>query len=94
MNDYLSAAINARPEPATPIDGLSPWSARVRTDPSSKLLLVLGCFVAIFFAWASLFSIDRITRGNGRVLPRSRTRSCSTWKAGSSASCWSARATG
>ncbi len=61
MNDFMSAA--------TPIDGLNPWSARVRTDPAAKLLIVLATALALLIGWAALFSIDRITRGSGRVLP-------------------------
>ena len=69
MNDTLSAALNAAPSSAIPIDGVHPWSGRVRTDPAARLLLVLGAFLLLFIGWASLFSIDRITRGSGRVLP-------------------------
>ena len=61
--------MNDVPSLAAPIDGISPWSARVRTDPAARLLTVLTCAVALLLGWAALFSIDRITRGGGRVLP-------------------------
>lgn len=54
---------------SAPIGGMVPWSARVRTDDSSRLLLVLAGLLVAFLAWASFFHIDKVTRGNGRVLP-------------------------
>ncbi len=52
-----------------PIGATSPWSARIRTDRQSRLLMILGGLVAAFLLWAGLFSVDRVTRGEGRVLP-------------------------
>lgn len=52
-----------------PIGGVVPWSARVRTEKSSRLLMLLGGLLVAFIAWASFFHIDKVTRGNGRVLP-------------------------
>jgi membrane fusion protein, adhesin transport system len=54
---------------ATPVDGVTPWSARVRTAHSSRTLWLLGGLLTLFLLWASLFHIDKVTRGNGRVLP-------------------------
>ena len=53
----------------TAIDGLHPWSARVRTEPSRRLLKVMGLLLVIAIAWATFFQIDKVTRGAGRVLP-------------------------
>ena len=52
-----------------PIDGITPWSARLRTDRPTRMLKVLGLLIVIFLAWAIFFQIDKVTRGPGRVLP-------------------------
>ncbi|RVT43563.1 HlyD family type I secretion periplasmic adaptor subunit [Sphingobium algorifonticola] len=54
---------------SAPIDGIAPWSARVRTDGQTRVLKVLGFLVVAFLAWAILFQVDKVTRGAGRVLP-------------------------
>jgi adhesin transport system membrane fusion protein len=54
---------------SAPIDGIAPWSARIRTDRPTRLLKILGILVMAFLAWATFFQIDKVTRGNGRVLP-------------------------
>lgn len=69
MRDDLDVALGAGGGASIAIDGIKPWSARVRTDPSTKLLMWLTIAVVLLIAWAALFSIDRITRGSGRVLP-------------------------
>lgn len=55
--------------PAIPIGRLAPWSARERTDGHGKLLKLLGLFTLAFLLWASFFSVDKVTRGAGRILP-------------------------
>jgi adhesin transport system membrane fusion protein len=50
-------------------DPFAPWSMRVDTNPARKMLAILGVATLLFLGWASLFSIDQITRGSGRVLP-------------------------
>ena len=54
---------------SAPIDGIAPWSARINTDGSSRVLKILAVLLLVFFAWAVLFQIDKVTRGAGRVLP-------------------------
>ncbi len=54
---------------STAIEGIRPWSARIRTDKSTNILKILGGVLLIFVAWATLFHVDKVTRGGGRVLP-------------------------
>lgn len=54
---------------SAPIDGIAPWSARINTDESSRVLKILAALLVVFFAWAVMFQIDKVTRGAGRVLP-------------------------
>ena len=55
--------------PSTAIEGITPWSARIRTDRSTSILKLLGGIVLIFLLWATFFQVDKVTRGRGRVLP-------------------------
>ncbi len=64
------AALAGRmPTAHAPIGGLAPWSARERTEKHGRSLRILGLLTILFFVWATLFSVDKVTRGNGRVLP-------------------------
>lgn len=51
------------------IAGVAPWSARGRIDGQSRALKILAVITLVFIAWAAVFSVDKVTRGNGRVLP-------------------------
>ena len=48
---------------------LKPWSGRIKTRGTSRLLVVLGVMIVSFLSWASVFEIEKVTRGSGRVLP-------------------------
>ena len=66
-------------QPATPlssvaVDGFQPWASRVSVDPSKRLLKVLGLVLVILLGWATLFQIDKVTRGTGRVLPSTQNQ--------------------
>jgi adhesin transport system membrane fusion protein len=52
-----------------PVGGIAPWSARIRTDRPTSMLVVTGTVLTIFLGWAALFSVDKVTRGAGRVVP-------------------------
>ncbi|MET0360878.1 MAG: HlyD family type I secretion periplasmic adaptor subunit [Sphingobium sp.] len=52
-----------------PIGALAPWSARENSERHGRTLRILGMLTIAFFAWASFFSVDKVTRGGGRVLP-------------------------
>lgn len=54
---------------STPIDGIAPWSARIRTDKTHRTLKILATLVVAFLMWAVFFQVDKVTRGGGRVLP-------------------------
>lgn len=49
--------------------GVSSWSSRERTDRQGRTLKTLAVITVVFIAWAAVFSVDKVTRGNGRVLP-------------------------
>ncbi|PSJ40690.1 HlyD family type I secretion periplasmic adaptor subunit [Allosphingosinicella deserti] len=55
--------------PGIPIGNVAPWSARGRTDRQAWVLRALVVLTVTFVAWASFFSIDKVARGTGRVLP-------------------------
>jgi adhesin transport system membrane fusion protein len=52
-----------------PVAGLTPWSARGRTDHQGRNLRLMALATFVFLAWASFFTLDKVTRGQGRVLP-------------------------
>ena len=51
------------------IGGVAPWSARLRTDHHGRALTSMCAVLAVFFLWAGFFTLDKVTRGQGRVLP-------------------------
>jgi adhesin transport system membrane fusion protein len=51
------------------IGGLAPWSSRERIDKQVTMLRALALVTVVFLAWAAFFTVDKVTRGNGRVLP-------------------------
>ncbi len=55
--------------PDAAVGTITPWSARLHTDHQARMLRVLGLLFVVFVAWAALFSVDKVTRGGGRVLP-------------------------
>lgn len=57
------------PAQAATIGAVAPWSARDRTAKDGRTLRLLGIMTIIFVGWAALFSVDKVTRGQGRVLP-------------------------
>lgn len=57
------------PANSSNIAGIAPWSARMNADRQGRLLLLLTALVGMFLLWATLFSVDKVTRGQGRVLP-------------------------
>ena len=64
------AALGGRiPTDDPAIGSLAPWSARGRTEGHGRLLKLLGLLTVAFLIWASLFHVDKVTRGAGRVLP-------------------------
>ena len=54
---------------STSIAGITPWSARLRTDREVGMLHVFGGALLLFVVWASLVHVDKVTRGAGRVRP-------------------------
>lgn len=52
-----------------PASSLAPWSTRIRTDPSTRLMWTLAIAGAAFLVWSAAFKLDQVVRGAGRVLP-------------------------
>lgn len=46
----------------------------VKTSKSLYILLSVVFFLSIFLLWASLFSIDEVSKGDGRVIPSSKEK--------------------
>lgn len=55
--------------PTKDIGGIKPWSARIGHERHGRLLRLLAVVFGVFLLWAALFSVDKVTRGQGRVLP-------------------------
>lgn len=51
------------------IGAVAPWSARERTERHGRMLKILAVLTVVFLGWATFFSVDKVTRGAGRVLP-------------------------
>ncbi len=49
--------------------GIEPLSHRLSTKASTQFVVIMIAFVTLFFIWGATFSVDKVTRGNGRVLP-------------------------
>jgi len=47
----------------------APWSRREGTEKQGKTLKILVLLTVAFLVWATFFSVDKVTRGNGRILP-------------------------
>lgn len=46
-----------------------PWSARLQTEPSRRLLRTLAISFTVFLVWAAAFQMNAVTRATGRVIP-------------------------
>jgi adhesin transport system membrane fusion protein len=55
--------------PSQPIGGALPWSARLGLAAPSRLLKALVLTFALIVLWMAVFTVDKVTRGSGRVLP-------------------------
>lgn len=66
MND-LSRFNSRLKEPRLPRSTLVAWS--------------LFALLAVFIAWASLFHLDEVTTGSGKVIPSSHEQVIQSWKA-------------
>lgn len=69
-----AALAGAIPLKSTPIGSINPWSGRPAIEKHSRLLRLLAIVFALFLAWAATFTIDKVTRGQGRVLPSTQNQ--------------------
>lgn len=77
MNDF--SRYNSRlKEPRLPRSSLVAWS--------------LFALLAVFIAWASLFQLDEVTTGSGKVIPSSHEQVIQSLEGGLSTACWFAKA--
>ena len=55
----------------------------VSQDPirARAILKLLGWLIVIFLIWASFTKVAEVTRGEGKVIPSARCRSCKAWTA-------------
>ena len=60
--------------PSVAIGAVAPWSSRLRHERHNRNLMVLGVLFVVFIGWAALFTLDKVTRGEGRVLPSVQTQ--------------------
>lgn len=60
--------------PSRPIDQVLPWSARLSIAAPSRLLKAIMLLVTAFALWACFFTVDKVTRGSGRVLPSTQNQ--------------------
>ncbi len=57
-----------------PIGAAMPWSARIGLGGSSRLLKALAITFGLVVLWMALFTVDKVTRGAGRVLPSTQNQ--------------------
>ena len=68
-HEVAAAFAGRAPVASMPVGGLAPWSTRIRTERPANILVVTGSVLTIFLIWAAFFSVDKVTRGPGRVVP-------------------------
>lgn len=59
------------------------WFMREESPRRPRIFVwsMLGCLL-VAVLWAAFAKIDEVSRGEGKVVPRGRTRSCRVWTAG------------
>ncbi len=60
--------------PSQPIGAVTPWSARLGINGPSRLLKALVLTFALIMLWMAVFTVDKVTRGAGRVLPSTQNQ--------------------
>ncbi|HEM8661715.1 HlyD family efflux transporter periplasmic adaptor subunit [Klebsiella aerogenes] len=53
---------------------LADYHGGVKTSRSLYILISIICFLSIFLLWASVFCIDEVSKGDGRVIPSSKEK--------------------
>ena len=62
------------PLKSKPIGAITPWSGRPALESPARLVRMLAIVFAVFVLWAATFTIDKVTRGVGRVLPSTQNQ--------------------
>ncbi len=69
-----AAFAGAIPLKSEPIGAITPWSGRPAIDHHAKLTKMLAIVFGVFLLWAATFTIDKVTRGPGRILPSTQNQ--------------------
>jgi membrane fusion protein, adhesin transport system len=65
----IPAQRSTAPNEELSLHSAGPWSARLQTAPSKRLLRTLALTSTAFLVWAAAFQLDSVTRATGRVIP-------------------------
>ncbi|WP_298200479.1 HlyD family type I secretion periplasmic adaptor subunit [Novosphingobium sp.] len=69
-----AAFAGAIPLKSSPIGAITPWSGRPALDNHAHLTRMLAVVFAVFLLWAATFTVDKVTRGAGRILPSTQNQ--------------------
>lgn len=72
--EATAAFAGAIPLKSQPIGTITPWSGRPALEKHTHLTRTLAVVFVIFVVWAATFSVDKVTRGSGRVLPSTQNQ--------------------
>lgn len=78
------------------MNDLSRYNSRLkepRLPRSTWVAWSLFALLAAFIAWASLFQLDEVTTGNGKVIPSSHEQVIQSLEGALSIACWCAKVT-
>ena len=62
------------PLKSQPIGSITPWSGRPALEKHANMTRMLAIVFACFVVWAALFSVDKVTRGAGRLVPSTQNQ--------------------
>ena len=62
------------PLKSQPIGSITPWSGRPALEKHANMTRMLAIVFACFVVWAALFSVDKVTRGAGRIVPSTQNQ--------------------
>ncbi|MBC2667980.1 HlyD family type I secretion periplasmic adaptor subunit [Novosphingobium piscinae] len=69
-----AALAGAMPLPSNPIGAMTPWSGRPALEHPARLTRLLAIVFALLIAWAAIFTVDKVTRGTGKVIPSTQNQ--------------------
>lgn len=69
-----AALAGAIPLKSAPIGAITPWSGRQALDKHARITHLLAIVSVVFIIWAATCTVDKVTRGTGRVLPSTQNQ--------------------